>query len=56
MNIHGGDKVLLDNGKVVKVCDIRQKGGALKENYIIVACDEWYPFSEIKEVVERFNA
>lgn len=53
--ISGGDIVELKSGKIVKVDDIRKKGGSLKEDYIVVAFDEWYPFSEIKAIVEPFH-
>lgn len=55
MEIYGGDVVELKDGQLVRVHDIRQKGGTLKEKHIVVACDEWYPFSIVKRIVKRFG-
>ncbi|MCK9236259.1 MAG: hypothetical protein M0P09_08115 [Acholeplasmataceae bacterium] len=45
LKLSGGDIVLLKNGRVVEVADI-------KLNYIVVAFDEWFPFSDIVEIIE----
>lgn len=47
-DIKGGDTVRLKNGKVVKVNDF-------KNDYIIVASDEWYPIKDVAEIVKRFH-
>ncbi len=47
-DIKGGDTVRLKNGKVVKVND-------LKNDYIIVASDEWYAIKDVAEIVKQFH-
>ncbi|MCK9236405.1 MAG: hypothetical protein M0R77_21275 [Gammaproteobacteria bacterium] len=44
LKLSGGDIVLLKNGKIVKIAD-------MKPTHIMVAFDEWYPISDVVQII-----
>lgn len=48
MKLNSGDIVLLRSGRIVQIEDI-------KNNYIVVASDEWYPIEEVERVIKKIE-
>lgn len=52
-DIQDAEIVKLKSGAVVRVSDIRLSYGQRKDDYIVVAFDEWYPFDDIIEIIKK---
>lgn len=47
-DLSGGDKLLLKDGQIIKVQDLRG-------DYIMVSSVEWYHISEVVKIIDKYK-